>query len=55
MRKIVLTDEVAKALDQIWNWAKCEASTVVALPVWQVICKAVEEEELKDCNEKKDA
>ncbi len=55
MRKIVLTQEVAEALDKIWNWAECKASTAVALPVWQVICKAVEEEESKDCNEKKDA
>lgn len=51
MRKIILTDEVAQALEKVFVWARMEASTAVATPFIQTIVKAVVDE--KDHDEEK--
>ncbi len=51
MRKIVLTQEVAEALDKVFMWARLEASTAVATPFLQTIVKSIVDE--KDSDEEK--
>ena len=48
MRKINLTEDVARALDQLFQWAKCEASSSVVYPVWQIVLRAIEEEKVQN-------